>query len=255
MSITFCSRADALALNPHLAAAVHSFQLSCDPSDDPFEVGQEVIMELGDDEAVTLDAALCEKLNREMMENYQAQCDRFDAPPGKYKPEGFHIAFADGNDIDELLENNARAWLRLSEEMGWGPTALAGCLVEPWLQQENDYPPMAAAHERLNALGLANDYKGGIIAEGEELRVLLTDLFAVARYNASAPYTYLAAEGADTVAILCKYGNYHLETCSTEAIEPLEAALPAAGLDIEPDGMCYEPFGADLMEGRRLDLS
>ena len=256
MSITFCSRAEALDLNPHLAAAVHAFQRSCDPSDDPFEVGQEVYLELTDDEPVTLDAALCEKLNRETMEEYQARCDQFDAPPGKYKPDGFHIAFAYGGDIVELLENNAGAWLRLTEKMGWGPTAFVGCFVEPWLGQRNDYPPMLAAHNRLTELGLSDDYRGGIIADGKELQVLVRDLFAVARYNASAPYTYLAAQGADTIAMLCKYGNYHLETCGKPGVQKLEQALPKAGLEIEPDGMCHEPFGDDdLLEGRRLDLS
>ena len=255
MSITFCSREEVLRASPALAREMLNWQKWADPAQDPWEVGQEVIVDLETDESVVLDEAMCREWNERDRRYYDEVRDHLPIPDSVKHVEQI-IAFAEAEDEEALFRANAECWVRLCEKMGWGPTSFLGVLAHPILEQENDHPPMQAARERMLELGLTKEYRAAIRADGEELLTLMASFGALARYNASAPYIHFTAADSETACLFCKYINYHLDTYSEAEDRKLRQCLPHAGFLTSDDGQCYEPFSEDgAMEGRRLDLS
>lgn len=255
MSITFRSREEALTANPALARAVLDWQKWADPSLDPWEVGQEVVVDLEADECVVLDEAMCREWNERDRRSYDGVRDHVPLPEHLEYVDQI-IAFAQAENVEALFQANAQCWVRLCKEVGWGPTWFIGVLANPILDQDNDYPLMQAAHDRLIEMGLTKDYSAAIRADGEELFLLMRDFAALARFDASSPYIFFSAEGAETSCAFCKHINYHLDTYSQADDKRLREALSDAGFVTSEDGRCYEPFGEDsAIEGRRLDVS
>jgi hypothetical protein len=256
MPLDFVDRETALRKNPYFAHAVLSFQATCHPEvDGLFEEGDEVLMDLDAEEAEILTAETADALNRESIADFEAMTDQMTLPDGIGKQVSFDVAAALAGNLQGAVARNGKAWVNLSEIMGWGDTIILPVFTRGLLEQDNDHPPMLRARERLIAMGLEPDFSGGIVASGDEAAALIADLFRVTRYNACAPYIFLAGEHAKTSSVLCKYINFHFDGYDDAETRKLVRAFRKAGLHHFKDGICREPFSSTgAIGGRRIQI-
>lgn len=256
MPLKLVTRKQALTAHPFLAHAVLDFQANIHPERDGlFKAGDEVLLDIEDEAATTITQEQADELNREDLAWYEEVTDALPAPKGTGKARTFNIAAAIAGNIQSVVRRNGIAWTKLCQAMGWGDTIIIPVLNVPFLKQENPHPPMVHARKRLMATGLPRDYSGALRATPDIAADLIPDLFRIARYNACAPYIFMAAQGSKTVTAVCKYLNFHFEGYDETETERLITAFSDAGLTHFEDGICRQPFSrAGAIGGRRIDL-
>lgn len=260
MPVTAIARRDALAANPWLAHAVIGFQAACHPhlAGPPFKAGDHVWLDIKADAPVRIDAATADRLNDDAVSAHQATCDDFSDPfAGAGVGASLHhcVAAHAGVGLDAVLAGNGRGWHRLVNDSDWGATLVLPAFDRPILDQDNDFPAMVAAQQRLTALGIERSFSGGLLVSGDDVVSVLADLFRVARFNAAAPQIYISAERAPLVAVLCKSANFHFSVAGSLSEITFYGQLERSGLAVFEDGVCTERFsGGGAIEGRRWRL-
>lgn len=241
---------------PLLAGALKHWQRDTYRLDELlFEPGEEVWLEADDEAPTVLSESMAEKLNRETEADILGLLDPFtNATPGS-KPAGTLIAEMQAPSFEDFTGRIGPAFGEFAIDMQWQDFAVISDCRRPILAQDNDYPQVQAAEERLKRAGLSKSSPVGYRADAAGLSSILGDLFWIARCNASAPYILVAPRGTSVVAWLCKYGNFHFDFFDAAEKTQIEKGLQRSSLDIEPDNMCYERFSEDgAMPGRKIEI-
>jgi len=255
MSLRFVSRIDAFAGYPWLARQVLDWQRDAlDPAADRYEPGDEVFMELDDEEATVLTAALAEQLNRERDTQLTALRDDFRGLLPEGKSTAFTIAEPPGATPEQSAEMAGPAFNALCRALGCDEVAIMPMTRTPILVQQNQHS--AAAHRTLEGLGLQPDFDGAMIGARDAIDPLVGALFRIARCDACAPYIVFGMKGPAIAGAFCKYINFHFDSYDERDGDRLLEALANCGFAVPEDGVCQERFSeTGAIGGRRLDLS
>ncbi len=253
MSVHFASRDDAFDGYPWLAHHVHAWQSQAlDPSADRFEPGDEVFMELDDEDATVLTEELANRLNREHDAHLAALRDDFRGPPPDGKSTAFTIAEPPGGTMEQSAALSGAAFSDLCKALGCDEIAILPMTRTPILVQNNEHSDSAS--RQLEEMGLKPDFDGAIIGAPDEIAPFVGPLFWIARYNACAPYITFGMKGLAIAGAFCQYVNFHFDSYD-DGSKALLTALDACGFAVPKDGLCRERFSeAGAIEGRRLDL-
>lgn len=241
---------------PTLSSAVHTWQEQTYCLQNVlFRPGEAVWLDDDDDAPTELSAEMAEKLNSETEEEFAALKDVFGPETHLSRPEDTLIVEMTAGTFDDFTANVGRSFSRLADAMHWEEFALISDCRRPILAQDNDFPPVRQAEDRLLHLGFTKTDANGFVADTEGLSAILGNLFWIARCNASAPYILISPGESATVATLCKYGNFHVDFYRMEERARFESKLPQSGLEIEMDGICRERFSDDgAISGRMLQI-
>ncbi|WP_298963996.1 hypothetical protein [uncultured Roseibium sp.] len=241
---------------PTLAIALKNWQHETYRLEDlTYEAGEEVFLNLDDEEPTVLSESKARELNREAEEELANLKDPFEDDIPLSSPLTTLIVDQSAPSFEDFTKQIGKACSLLAKELDWSEFAIISDCRRSILSQENDHPPVQAAQEKLAGFGLTAETPNGLVVDRQGLEAIVGDLFWIARCNASAPYTLVSAKGSSTVATLCKYGNFHFDFYTEEAERAFEKAVPPSGLSIVADGMCYERFTSDgSISGRALDL-
>lgn len=255
MSLRFVSRNAAFAGYPWLARHVLDWQSDAlDPAADRYAPGDEVFMELEDEEATVLSAALADQLNHEHDAHLAALRDVFRGPLPDGKSTAFTIAEPPGATPEQSAAMAGPAFGALCEALGCDEIAILPMTRTPILVQQNEHS--AAAHRTLEELGLTSDFDGAVTGAPGAIAPLVEPLFRIARCDACAPYIVFGMKGSAIAGALCKYVNFHFDSYNEGDADRLSDALTGCGFAVPEDGVCRERFSkTGAIEGRRLDLS
>jgi hypothetical protein len=121
----------------------------------------------------------------------------------------------------------------------------------PWRQQQNAFPPAAAALDFLSTGGIAADFNGAIIADRSELPEVLQHLIWIIRCNASLPEIYFTDARQQVLGNICSHGNLHLYSLTAGGTSAVQACLNRGTLQPIGAGGCSS---AGAMEGRELSF-
>lgn len=256
MGLEFTSRERIFETNPVLARHLSDWQeQTYDPDIDTFEPGEEVYLHIGDDKPVVLTKQQAEELNRETEENFSNLRDTFGPLPARMNSGGELYAELPYENIDIFVEELGSRIRGLFQSMGWECLLLISDVKNPYLAQNNDYPPVEQARSELIAMGIKPDFTGGVIMDLTSLQRFFSHIFWIVRCNAMAPYMLFSAPNSATVGTLCKYGNIHFEVYDETEKKRFLEALKNNQFTLAEDNMCCEKFSeTGKMEGRKIDL-
>ena len=256
LALEFVDRNIIFEKNQYLARFLYDWQQSLfDPSQNAYEAGEEVWLDMDAEAPDVLTEEQARDLNLEH-ENYcRAMKDPFEVPPPVFQRAECCIAELGAESFEQFVGLIGPAFEKLSVAMEWEELLFITAYRDAYLAQQNDYPPAERAADTLKKLGFGADYSGGVISKRNENSKVLGPLFTLQRYNASAPYVNLAAAGSSVVGMLCKYGNIHFEGYDRDEFTHFKVVLEDCGFRVPEDGICEEKFSQnDLTEGRRIVL-
>jgi len=256
MTIEFTSRERIFEKHPVLARHLSDWQHQTYDSDiDAFEPGEKVYLQLSDEQPVVLTKQKAEELNRETEAQFSALRDAFGPLPPRKNSGGELYAELPYENIDVFVEELGDRVAGLFQSMGWDQLLLISDVKNPYLAQDNDYPPVEQARKKLIAMGMNLDFTGGIMMDLNSVQRFFSHIFWIVRCNAMAPYILFAAPGSATVGTLCKYGNIHFEVYDEAEKKRFLNALKNNQFTLAEDGMCWDTFSdTGIMEGRKIDL-
>lgn len=218
-----------------------------------FKAGESVWLDDDDDAPTELSAEMAERLNKETEEEFRALKDVFTQETHLSRPEDTLIVEMAAKSFEDFTANIGRSFSQLAEAMHWEEFALISDCRRPILVQDNDFPSVRKAEDRLLHFGFTKTDTNGFVADTEGLSAILGNLFWIARCNASAPGILISPRASATVAMLCKYGNFHVDFYKMEEKARFESELPQSGLKVEKDGICHERFSEEgAISGRAL---
>lgn len=255
MSLRFVSRNDAFAGFPWLARHVMDWQSAAlDPAADRYEPGDQVYMELDDEDATILTAAMADALNEEHDAQLAGLRDGFSGDLPEGKSVAFTVAEPPGATPEQSAAMAGPAFGALCKTLGSDEIAILPMTRTPILLQHNEHS--VTAHETLQGLGLKPDFDGAIVGPPDAITPLVESLFRIARCDASAPYIVFGLKGRAIAGAFCKYVNFHFDSYDEGDADRLLDALAGCGFAVPDDSMCRERFSqTGAIEGRRLDLN
>ncbi len=254
--IDFVSRHYVFEQNPTLARVLYEFQKSSFGEEETlYEVGEQVYLELEDEEPTTLTAEQVQSLNKEYEDSCASMCDVFADEPERVVFSGQVIAELEAADFSQFCKQIGPQLENLCVAMAWERLLVLPFCKSAYLVQENDSPPLQVAETALLNLGIERDYCDGLVLEGEMISYFFSLIFWIVRCNASAPYICFAAPGSPLIGTLCKYGNIHFDCYGQEGYRQLLEGVNKTGFVVAEEGVCVERFSdTGAIEGRRLDL-
>lgn len=256
MSIKFFSRGEIFEQSALLARHIYDWQeASFNAQDNYVEAGEDVWLDIDDAAPTTLTAEQAAQFNASQDDYCQALRDEFAVAPAKLSSSRLIIAELSAASFETFVQMIGERLQRLFEAMGYEEIFVLSDSKTPYLEQENDFPDVKAAEEKLMALGLTRDFSGGIGLPPTSVPELFSALFWIARCNASAPYILFSGKGALSIGTLCKYGNIHFDVYDEAEQTRLETVLIESGFHIAEDGVCVEKFSeTSAITGRRIQI-
>lgn len=117
--------------------------------------------------------------------------------------------------------------------------------------QHNDYPPLVAAYNKLEALLGTNTCKEAVCIPRKHLGEIIPALFWMIRCDPSLPeYIFLFDASEQLEFFICKYGNIHLTEFGEQKLHP--QLLRSLGWQLI-EGPEIDPFTDDsIIEGRSM---
>jgi hypothetical protein len=206
--IKLISREAALS-NVTFANFIYNWQKSYDPTHDTFMKTEGVYPDSELDKDRFYSQKECDEIRENQIIQYKKSIDQITPKAqNQISEEIFNLRISDtlvytnelGNLMSKLsknLNNNIIFFLELKI---------------PWLYQRNEYKPVKQALNYLRNIGITNEYVGGIMANGEDLKELTTNLFWIIRCNAALPNCWFCDTSSKFVGDLCMHGNLHFHT-------------------------------------------
>jgi hypothetical protein len=248
--IELLDRKKLLSLNQTFAAFILNIQdAKYNPMHNRYEPG---IMYVEDDEkARYVSKDECDKWNREEQVGFDQIRDKIQVKPQKFIDE---LVFKlPHSEINQYLENLSDALENLNKKLEWQSILFLLEYPTPWLWQANDFEPVKKAIDYLQNLGATNDFKGGFIANGQDLKNLIKQLFWLIRCNASLPDCYFSGLEKEFVGHICKYGNIHFYFYSEADRNEIHLEAQKVGLYSIETNHCFDSFDiSDKIEGRTI---
>lgn len=242
------SREKILKLNNCFAEHLISVQKAKYEPIDEWTVGESVILD-DSDKAVILTKEQAEKLNIEDQQYYLDNRDEYNSDFVN-KWIGSATLSSSKKDSEEYLNDIGKSLTELS--IDFGKLIILGDWNTPWLNQQNDYPPVAKAIEFLNQK-MDKNFNGGFILDSYEISEFIPHLFWLTRYNASLPEFMMTFENSKTVIGICKYGILHLEFYEEQEREKLIKFYNDRKFG-EVD-RCNDLIEFDNFKGRKIKIS
>ncbi len=165
----FLTRADLLERNGYFGRFCRNWQENrYHPSFSAFRPGETIVDDDGD--SYKIDEAECDRLNAEIEKEYQEMLDH--AFPEYILPsrmiERKIIAEEEGN--DEKFAALSQGLFDIMGQLNWTQILLISLHPpSPFLETWQDYEPFLKARQTLEARGMPDDFKGGIVLEREEV--------------------------------------------------------------------------------------
>jgi len=244
-------RKEILALNPTFTWFITSVQQTLYKPELHSE-GDSVILDWEDQEATILDREHADRLNRELMEEYEKNRDPNSlraTQPSDYTDHRL-VCSSKENPSDYLIDI-AGALEEIRKDLNEENLLIMGDWNTPWLCQENDYAP---AKQALNFLKtrVPADFNGGFMLARDALREFIPHLFWLTRCNAGLPTFYMTFTNSRVVISICKYGVLHFNFYDNKEQRSILKKL--IELDFEELDRCMDPVEFDDFEGRELLL-
>ena len=244
------SREEILAINRFFATFMLKLQLSLRPL--PFEAGEKVIFESGDDKGTILSKELAEKLNKEQNQEFEKSIDVY--PFSGYEQLSFiesQLFVSCKNNTNEYLNDIANLLEQIKAELGETSLVILGVQNIPWLYQENNYKPVKRALQYLEQ-HIEKDFNGGFLLSKNEVLEFIPHLFWLVRCNASLPQFYMTFPTAKTAMTICKYGVLHIDFYNqNEKSKILKLLSDFNFIEIKS---CEDPIEFDLFDGRKISI-
>lgn len=197
----------------------------------------------------------CDQLNKEALEDFLKNKDDFAAFYINEKYKGQIVYSAKKTNLSDYPQNLASSINLLTNNLNWQPMTFLFDYAVPWLSQDNDYKPVIKTLDYLRSLGIDDNFAGGFLASGIELKEFLENLFWLVRCNASLPVCYFAGVESESVLSLCQYGNVHFEFYSEAEKLMVQRESSEAGLLEVRDGNCIEEFSrTGSIKGRQIKV-
>lgn len=196
----FLTRADLLKRNGYFGRFCRNWQENrYHPSFSAFRPGETIA---GDDgKSYKIDQAECDRLNAEIEKEYQQMLDT--AFPEYILPSRMieRKIIAEEESNDEKFTALCQGLFDIMGQLNWTQILLISLHPpSPYLEPSHDYPPFVKARQGMEANGMPNDFKGGIVLERGEvvtyLPMLLTGVLIQAVPLAFAPPKEQAIFGA-----------------------------------------------------------
>lgn len=242
------SRQEILIINQIFAYHLLSVQRAKHESLGEWKEGESVILDESV-EAVTLTKEQADELNNEDKQYYLDNRDDF-RTEGSHEWIGGVTLISSEKDAPEYLADLAQSLKHLSKD--FGQLIILGDWSTPWLNQQNDYPPVSRA---LKFLGqkIDDEFNGGFVLSENEILEFIPHLFWLTRCNASLPEFMMTFENAKTVIEICKYGVLHLAFYNIEEREQILKIYRTKGFKKVEN--CSDPIYFDDFKGRRIKIN
>lgn len=111
----------------------------------------------------------------------------------------------------------------------------------PWLNQENDYEPVANALNYLKEK-VDDDFNGGFVLKEKELEEFIPHLFWLVRCNASLPEFLMSYNNCSFIVSICQYGTVHFEFYDAKEKKNVLSILRSNGFTEVEDCRDYVDF-------------
>jgi hypothetical protein len=242
------SREKILKLNNCFAEHLISVQKAKHEPSDEWTVGESVILD-DSDKAVILTKEQADKLNKDDQQYYLDNRDEYNSD-FLNKWIGSSTLSSSKKELQEYLNDLGKSLTDLS--IDFGKLIILGDWNTPWLNQQNDYPPVATAIEFLNQK-IDENFNGGFIFDSDEISEFIPHLFWLTRCNASLPEIMMTFENSKTVLGICKYGILHLEFYEEQERENLMKFFNDR--QFEEVDRCNDPIEFDNFKGRKIKIS
>ena len=199
--------------NRTFGSYIHKCQTSLDPTDEEYmsKEGYYTDWEINTKRYYTQEE--CDKIREEQIVGYNQIIDSIESIPlGNHneliynvrKRDAFVYSVKLGEVIDKLSKFIQSDFCFMLE------------IKYPWLSQENNYTPVKKALDYLGSLGINDGYVGAIMANGDDLQELTTNLFWIIRCNAALPNCWFSDRNNEFVGDLCMHGNFHFHIYNKE---------------------------------------
>lgn len=235
-------------MNPTFTAHLVQVQRLKYQPNDPWVAGQKAYL-TAEGALSVLTEAQAAQLNREDQQRFLDNCDKVPLHKGPDAVDSTTM-IAPGEQRVAYLEQIATALRQLSEE--YGSLTVLGDWNTPWLNQSNDYPPVAQALDFLRTQ-IDETFDGGFVLEGKEITRFIPHLFWLIRCNASLPEFMISFVRANFVVSICKYGVLHIAFYDGDERQAIMSFLRAKGFRVCE--ACADPVQFDDFDGRKWKVA
>ncbi|WP_339756824.1 hypothetical protein [Algoriphagus aquimarinus] len=242
------SREEILKLNNCFTEHLISVQKAKYEPTDKWIVGESVILDDSDDEVV-LTKEQADKLNKEEQQYFLDNRDEYNSQ-NLNKWIGRTTLTSSKKDSQGYLNDLGQSLTDLSRD--YGELIILGDWNTPWLNQQNDYPPVAKALQFLSQK-IDKKFNGGFVLNSDEISEFTPYLFWLTRCNASLPEFMMTFKNSKTVIEICKYGVLHLEFYGEQEREKLMNFFNDR--EFEEVDSCNDPIEFDNFKGRKIKIS
>ncbi|MCM8570009.1 hypothetical protein NE848_11505 [Gramella jeungdoensis] len=236
--IKLLSRKECLERNLSLAASIQETQFlvyAPDKNDLLFNPGENYLEE--EQKWVELTEEECQRRNRPIIEEFEKIRDKIpDAPElGAFKSQAIlSTATKDFNEHRVLFSHGLNY---LNEKLDWRGMLFILDYPFPWLSSLNEVRDKQVLNW-LRKKGVHDDFKGGIYADGEDLKTWVSLLFKLKKDNVGFPDCSFAGVNSAAIGFICKHGNIHYVFYKDDEKTEFDKALEKLNLIDIPFGAC-----------------
>jgi hypothetical protein len=246
-----CTRQEILQINKvftyHLIQVQDAKQK---PKENEYKIGDKVILD-DSNKSVTLTQVLVDKLNKESIEDYNANKDS-NPFTNEFKWIGWTTMISAKKSVSDYLTDLGTTIEKLRIYTKNNSLIILGDWSTPWLYQENDYKPVKDSLDFLKSI-VAPDFNGGFLLHGQDLVDFIPRLFWLIRCNMSLPQFMMTFENLKTIITICKHGVIHFESYDTNELSMIVDFFKQ--LDFVEIDNCSDPIKFDNFDGRQIKLS
>jgi hypothetical protein len=242
------SRERILKLNNCFAEHLISVQIAKHQPTDEWKLGDSVILD-NSDEVVVLTKEQADKLNKDDRQYFLDNRDEYNSQ-NLNKWIGRTTLTSSKKATHKYLNDLGQSLTDLS--IDYGELIILGDWNTQWLNQQNDYPPVAKAIQFLNQK-IDDNFNGGFLLNSDGISEFIPHLFWLTRCNASLPEFMMTFKNSKTIIGICKHGILHLEFYEEQEREKLMKYFNDREFT-EVDS-CNDPIEFDDFRGRKIKIS
>ena len=248
------SRKEILKMNKSFAKFISDIQdIKYNPATEENKYTEGYMILDEDEEARFVSQDESDIMTQTEYKEYLSIKDNIEFPQFTNKYFGNKVYNLPNNEVDIYVENLAKTIEKFCKNLKWESVLFLLEYPTPWLSQKNSFKPVKNAIKYFKKLGVKRKFIGGFIANGEELKELIQNLFWLTRCNAGLPICYFTGINSKFTANICQYGNIHFEFYSKKSKNQIEKNASKYNLIEIEDGRCLQNFNESRkIKGRKL---
>ncbi|RJE75238.1 hypothetical protein [Reichenbachiella sp. MSK19-1] len=239
------SRNDILKLNNCFAEHLLSVQKAKHEPSEEWNEGDTVILD-DSDKPTVLTKEQADNLNQEDLEHYLKNRDDITVEK-LHDWDSQTTLISSKQTIKDYFYDISFALIEITKEHG--NLIIMGDWNTPWLNQNNDYPPVLEALNFLKTK-IDFDFNGGFYLTQHEIKEFIPHLFWLTRCNASLPQFMMSFEKSKTILNICKNGVLHFEFY--DSIEKHKFLRLFKDMKFIEINSCNDPIDFDKMGERQI---